>query len=123
MNVNEFSTSSAQDAVADDRIYNDSKGRPVGLAGKVNRVTNTVDIPERFPLQTPEDKRHLDTLFNRCFSYAEKYLKSNSIQHVAVDDRIYNGSKERPVELEGKINRVTNTVDVPERFPLQTPER
>lgn len=76
MNVNKLSTSSTQHTAADGRIYKDSKGRSVGLAGKVNRVTNTVDVPERFPLQTPEDKRHMDTLFNRCPSQAEKYLQS-----------------------------------------------
>lgn len=69
-------SSSTQHTAFDGRIYEDSKGRPVGLAGKVNTVKNTVEIPERFPPQTPEDKRHIDMLFNRCFSHAEKYLQS-----------------------------------------------
>lgn len=76
MNVNKASASSTQLTAADGRIYNDSKGRPVGLAGKVNRVTNTVNVPNKFPPQTPEDKRRMDMLFNKCFSHAEKYLQS-----------------------------------------------
>lgn len=74
MNVNK--SSSTQHSAFDGRIYEDAKGRPVGLAGKVNRVNNTVDVPKRFPPQTPEDKRHMDMLFERCFSHAEKYLQS-----------------------------------------------
>ncbi|MFS1563644.1 MAG: hypothetical protein ACL7AX_08915 [Candidatus Arsenophonus phytopathogenicus] len=30
--------------IIDDRIYNDSKARPIGLAGKFNRVTNKVEF-------------------------------------------------------------------------------
>ncbi|WP_151260351.1 hypothetical protein [Pantoea ananatis] len=74
MNVNK--SSSTQHTAADGRIYNDSKGRPVGLAGKVNRVTNTVDLPKQYPPQTPQDKRNMDMLFNKCFSHAEKHLQS-----------------------------------------------
>ncbi|WP_279050576.1 hypothetical protein [Cedecea davisae] len=73
MNVNK---SSLQHTVTDGRIYNDSKGRPVGVAGMVNKVTNAVDVPKKYPLQTSEDKRQLDALFNKCFSNAEKYLQS-----------------------------------------------
>lgn len=40
----------------DHRIYNDSKGRPVGIAGKVNRITHEIEQPTRIPLMTPEDK-------------------------------------------------------------------
>ena len=73
MNVNK---SSLQHTVTDGRVYNDSKGRPVGIAGIVNKVTNTVDVPKKYPLQTSEDKRQLDALFNKCFSNAGKYLQS-----------------------------------------------
>ncbi|HAU5008731.1 hypothetical protein [Proteus mirabilis] len=74
MNVNQLL--STQHTATDGRIYNDSKGRPVGLAGIVNRVKNTVDVPKQFPLQTPEDKIIMDMLFNKCFSHTEKYLQS-----------------------------------------------
>lgn len=60
-------------AKIDDRIYNDSKARPVGLAGKFNRVTNKVEVSSNKPLMTPEDKIYLNRMFDRCFSYAEKY--------------------------------------------------
>ena len=73
MNVNK---SSLQHTATDGRVYNDSKGRPVGVAGIVNKVTNTVDVPRKYPLQTSEDKRQLDALFNKCFSNAGKYLQS-----------------------------------------------
>ncbi|WGL99615.1 hypothetical protein QE177_07055 [Arsenophonus sp. aPb] len=36
----------------DDRIYNDSKARPVGVAGKFNRVTNKVEVAQNIPLMT-----------------------------------------------------------------------
>ncbi|SFM97854.1 hypothetical protein SAMN05216516_101629 [Izhakiella capsodis] len=68
MNVSK--SSSTHHTAADGRIYNDFKRRPVGLAGKVNEVTNTVDVPKQYPLQTSGDKRHMDMLFNRCFSHA-----------------------------------------------------
>ncbi|WP_395490581.1 hypothetical protein ACG1VR_07465 [Cedecea davisae] len=71
MKVNELSS---QHIVTDGRAYNDSKGRPVGVAGIVNRVTNAVDVPKVYPLQTPEDKRQIDMLFNKCFSNTGKYL-------------------------------------------------
>lgn len=74
MNVNK--SSSTQHAAGNAYIYNDSKGRPVGLAGIVNRVTNSVDVPKEYPRYTPEDKSNIDMLFNKCFSNAEKYLQS-----------------------------------------------
>ncbi|MGL9720898.1 hypothetical protein [Symbiopectobacterium sp.] len=49
----------------DDRIYEDSKGRPVGIAAMLNRITNTLERPKMTPSMTPEDKRMLDTLFKR----------------------------------------------------------
>lgn len=61
----------------DDRIYEDSKGRPVGLAAVLNSVTNTLERPELIPLMTPEDKRMLNTLFERCIDHAETCLRSH----------------------------------------------
>lgn len=69
-------SSSIQHTPTDGCIYKDSKGRPVGLAGIVNRVTGAVEGPKRFPPQTPEDKSLMDMLFDRCFRHAEKYLQS-----------------------------------------------
>lgn len=60
----------------DDRIYEDSKGRPVGIAAMLNRITNTLERPKMTPSMTPEDKRMLDTLFKRCISHAEAYLRA-----------------------------------------------
>lgn len=60
----------------DDRIYEDSKGRPVGIATMIIRITNTRDRPQMAPTMTPEDKRILDTLFQRCFDHVEAYLHS-----------------------------------------------
>lgn len=60
----------------DDRIYEDSKGRPVGIAAMFNRITNTLERPKMTPSMTPEDKRMLDTLFKRCISHAEAYLRA-----------------------------------------------
>ncbi|WP_182853046.1 hypothetical protein [Arsenophonus endosymbiont of Aleurodicus floccissimus] len=45
----------------------------LGLAGKFNRVTNKVEVSSNKPLMTPEDKIYLNRMFDRCFSYAEKY--------------------------------------------------
>jgi len=58
----------------DDRIYNDSKGRPVGLAGKVNRVTCSVEKPVRIPLMTPEDKIHFNACFDKCVDNTRQFL-------------------------------------------------
>lgn len=60
----------------DDRIYEDSKGRPVGIATMIIRITNTRERPQMAPTMTPEDKRILDTLFQRCFDHVEAYLHS-----------------------------------------------
>lgn len=60
----------------DDRIYEDSKGRPVGIAAMFNRITNTLERPKITPSMTPEDKRILDTLFKRCIGHAEAYLRA-----------------------------------------------
>lgn len=60
----------------DDRIYEDSKGRPVGIAAMLNRITNTLERPKMTPSMTPEDKRMLDTLFKRCIGHAEAYLRA-----------------------------------------------
>lgn len=60
----------------DDRIYEDSKGRPVGVAARINRITNTLERPETAPSMTPEDKRMLDTLFKRCIGHAEACLRA-----------------------------------------------
>lgn len=61
--------------VADDRIYHDSKGRPVGLAAKVNRVTHSVEKPQIAPLMTPEDKIYFDACFERCLVAGLRILK------------------------------------------------
>ncbi len=58
----------------DDRIYNDSKGRPVGLAEKVNRVTCSVEKPTRIPLMTPEDKIYFNACFEKCLDSARTFL-------------------------------------------------
>ncbi len=60
----------------DDRIYEDSKVRPVGIAAIFNRITNTLERPKMIPSMTPEDKRMLDTLVTRCIGHAEAYLRS-----------------------------------------------
>ena len=61
----------------DDRIYEDSKGRPVGIATMTTRITNTNQHAQITPTMTPEDKRILDTLFQRCFDQVGAYLHSN----------------------------------------------
>lgn len=61
----------------DDRIYEDSKGRPVGIAAIINRITNTLEHPQGKPPMTPEDKRILDSLFKCCMDHAEAYLHSH----------------------------------------------
>lgn len=58
----------------DDRIYNDSKGRPVGIAGKVNKVTSSVEKPVRTPLMTPEDKIYFNACFEKCIENARQFL-------------------------------------------------
>ncbi|ATW34365.1 MULTISPECIES: hypothetical protein [Candidatus Williamhamiltonella] len=62
----------------DDKVYNDSKGRPVGIATQINKVTNCVTDPKtdptKIPPMTPEDKRKMDELFNRCFAAGEALL-------------------------------------------------
>lgn len=63
-------------APKDDRIYEDSKGRPVGIAAMLNRITNTLERPKVTPSMTPEDKCILDTLFKRCIGHAEAYLRA-----------------------------------------------
>jgi len=58
----------------DDRIYNDSKGRPVGLAGKVNRATCSVEKSVNIPLMTPEDKGHFNACFEKCIDNVRQFL-------------------------------------------------
>lgn len=57
-------------------IYNDSKGRPVGIACRVNRITHTVERPSRVPLMTPEDKLHFNACFERCLATAQQFIQS-----------------------------------------------
>jgi len=57
-------------------IYNDSKGRPVGIAGKVNRLTQSIENPAIIPVMTPEDKRHFDDCFERCVMTAHSFIQS-----------------------------------------------
>lgn len=78
ININKSNPILQNHPVTDDRIYNDFEGRPVGLAGRVNRVSNTVESPPTFPSITPEDKRKMDMLFNRCFFNAEQWQKNNN---------------------------------------------
>lgn len=59
---------------SDDRIYNDSKGRPVGLAGRVNGVTQSIEKPVKIPLMTPEDKSHFNACFDKCLNNARQFL-------------------------------------------------
>lgn len=68
----------AADGVAprDNRIYENSKGRPVGIAAMFNRITNTLEHSEMTQSMTPEDKRMLDRLFTRCIGHAEAYLRA-----------------------------------------------
>lgn len=79
MNINNYNYSNLNPSAVkkDDRIYHDSKARPVGIAGKFNRVTNKVEVPQNIPLMTPEDKMHLNRMFDRCFTTAEKYAHLN----------------------------------------------
>lgn len=76
MNITNSSCLPLSQSIVDDRIYNDSKERPVGVATKINRVTNTVEISKNIPMMTPEDKMELNRLFNRCFAHAKEYIKS-----------------------------------------------
>lgn len=75
MNINNsnYSNLSQSTVRKDDRLYNDSKARPVGIAAKFNRVTNNVEVSQNIPLMTPEDKMHLNRMFDRCFTNVEKY--------------------------------------------------
>lgn len=75
MNINNsnYSNLSQSTVKKDDRIYNDSKARPVGIATKFNRVTNKVEVSQNIPLMTPEDKMHLNRMFDHCFTNVEKY--------------------------------------------------
>lgn len=78
MNVNKYccTTSNQSKIIADDRIYEDSTGRPVGLAGRVNRITNSVEVPQRIPLFTPEDKMKMDLMFNKIINTIENAKKA-----------------------------------------------
>jgi len=57
-------------------IYSDSKGRPVGIAAKVNRLTQSVENPAIIPVMTPEDKHHFDDCFARCVITALNFIQS-----------------------------------------------
>lgn len=77
MNIETTSRSSFHpDPVSDDRIYNDSKGRPVGLAGRVNRITCSVEIPATIPVMTPEDKSYFNQCFERCVKTAAQFINA-----------------------------------------------
>lgn len=77
MNINStFSPPLRSPPVNDDRIYNDWKDRPVGLAGRVNRVTSSIEKPTVIPLMTPEDKRYFDACFERCVNTASRFIRS-----------------------------------------------
>lgn len=57
-------------------IYDDSRGRPVGLAGKVNRATCMVEAPTEIPLMTPEDRIRLNHYFERCVATVRQFIRS-----------------------------------------------
>lgn len=61
MNVNQYGSASSSQ-VNDDRVYNDSRGRPVGLATQIFKVENgqvRMRKPNAIeaPTFTPQDKR------------------------------------------------------------------
>lgn len=59
----------------DDRIYQDIKGRPVGLASKINRATHSVENPIKIPLMTPEDKIYFSLWFDKCVNNSVRYFE------------------------------------------------
>lgn len=73
MNVNKYG-SAGSSRVTDDRVYNDSKGRPVGLASRIDRVTGNCEKidPRNAPTMTPEDKRKLNSLFDNTVSNSRR---------------------------------------------------
>ncbi|ATW34384.1 hypothetical protein [Candidatus Williamhamiltonella defendens] len=78
MNVNH--STSNQPLLRDDKVYNDSQERPVGIATQIDKVTNCVTDPKidstKIPTMTPEDKSKMDELFNRCFNAGEAISKA-----------------------------------------------